>query len=372
MKIAIDLRSLSTGSISGVENYTLNVVESLLKLDKKNEYKLFYNSFYSKNLPEFHYVNSSQINTGRPNKILNLQLKFDFANLENFLGPMDWFFMPNLNQFSVSTKTKVAITVHDLSPLIAPEFYNAKRRIWHWFLNYKKAFLRADLIFAVSEYTKNDLMRLFDLPENKIKVIYPGVDTQIYTSKINEVDLRKARNIYNLPGKYLLFLNTIEPRKNLPKLICAFEQINDPECFLVIAGRPGWKNKKIFKDIKQSKKRNMIKYLGYLPEQDKPSVIKLSDALIYPSFYEGFGFQPLEAMALGVPVIVSQVTALPEVVGNAALLINPYNVGDLARAISEILTDSPLRQSLKAKGQERIKMFNWQNTARQILGFMNN
>jgi len=370
MKIAIDLRSLSTGSISGVENYIVNVVEHLIPLDKYNEYILFYNSFGKQSVPDFHFINSKTKITRVPNKLLNAALKFDFVHLEKLIGPVDTVFLPNLNQFSLQPKTKLAITVHDLSPIVTPEFYNAKRRLWHKFLNYKKAFERADVLFAVSEYTKLDLMRLCNVPEKKIRVIYPGVDTKTYSTEFDEAVLREVRHRLELPGNFLLFLSTIEPRKNLSNLIKAFEQLETP-ANLVIVGKKGWKYRGIFNQIKNSKKSAKIKYIGYVDEVDKAKIIKLAQALIYPSFYEGFGFVPIEAMCLGVPVVASSVTSIPEVAGDSALLVNPYNVNQITKALSEVLLNESLRANLTAKGLEQAKKFNWEKTAEEILHELN-
>ncbi len=370
MKIAIDLRSLQNGQFTGVENYTLNLLEHLLPMDKQNSYTLFYNAFKEAQLPDLNFVNSKLVKKRWSNKILNLALKFKLVSMEKLAGDFDCLFMPNLNQFNISPKAKLAITVHDLSPVVTPEFYDAKRRLWHKFLNYQKAFNRANVIFAVSEYTKTDLVRLFKVDEKKIKVVYPGIDNKVFQMNIEENKLREIRNQYSLPGDFILFLNTIEPRKNLSNLIRAFEKMDHP-AHLVIAGRKGWKDKAIFEEIKHSKKSLKIKYLGYIKDEDKPAVIKLSKALVYPSFYEGFGFQPLEAMAMGTPTIVSQVTALPEVVGDASLLINPYNVSDITATLNLLLKNEQLKSGLVAKGLERVKKFSWEKSSLSILEALN-
>ncbi len=366
MKIAIDLRSLSSGTVSGVENYCLNLTENLLKLDGQNRYTLFYNALRKAQLPDFQRMNSEIKRARLPNRILNLALKFKLVDLETMFGEFDWLVMPNLNQFHVHAKTRVALTVHDLSPVTAHGFYDVKRRLWHKFLNYQKAFQRANVLLAVSEYTKQDIIRLFNIHPQKIKVIYPGIDQASFNPQITEDDLRQIRNRYGLPGEFILFLNTIEPRKNLASVIRAFEQINHP-AHLVIAGRLGWKYSKDFNLINNSKKSAKIKYIGYVDERHKPGLIKLSRALIYPSFYEGFGFQPLEAMAMGVPVIASQVTALPEIVGDSGLLVDPYNPNEIAKAIKLLLTDTDLRNRLVVKGLERVKNYSWETTAKKTL-----
>lgn len=365
MKIAIDLRSLSSGRISGVENYGLNLLENLPVVDRQNSYIFFYNALKRAGLPDFHYVNSEVRQTRYPSKLLNLALKLGLVKMEKLLGELDWFFMPNLNQFSINNQTKLAITVHDLSPLVTPEFYDLKRKIWHKFLNYKQAFERADILFAVSEYTKKDLIRILNISEGKIKVVYPGLDLKIFKPDIPEPELRAARNLYGLPGSYILFLNTIEPRKNLAAAVKAFEQLKGDE-HLVIAGRLGWKYEPDFALIGKSRKNAKIKYIGYVAEKHKPALIKMAGALVYPSFYEGFGFQCLEAMAVGTPVIASSIAALPEVLGNSGLLINPYDIGSLAEGLESIISNPNLRENLRQKGFERAKQFSWQETSLRI------
>lgn len=371
MNIAIDLRSLSSGTISGVENYILNILDSLFILDSKNHYTLFSNSFGNNQLGDYRYVNTTLKHTKIPSKLLNLALKFNLTSLEKLAGDFDVLFLPNLNQFSVSPTTKVILTVHDLSPVITPEFYNLKRRFWHKFLNYKKAFERANILIAVSENTKQDLIKIFKINPNKIMVIYPGLEAGHFNNNSLDADLKRVRNLYSLPGEFVLFLNTIEPRKNLSNLIKAFEQL-EGDAYLVLAGKLGWKYKSIFKQIKQSKKSAKIKYIGYVAEKDKPAIIKLAKVLAYPSFYEGFGFQPLEAMSVGTPVLASQVTSVPEIVGNAGLLVNPYSVNDLTLGLTELLYNNNLRDNLIAKGKERVKFFEWKNTVLGILNTINN
>ncbi len=366
MKIAVDLRSLQSGSVSGVENYTQNLLDALLTMDKKNSYTLFYNSFKNNRIPDFQFINSQTVKTRYPNRLLNLALMTKTVNLEKIIGDFDCLFMPNLNQFNISSKAKLALTVHDLSPVVTPEFYDLKRKLWHKLLRFRAAFERADVIFCVSNYTKMDLMRLYGIAESKVKVVYPGIDPKIYRHNFGTSELRQVRNKYGLPGEYILFLNTIEPRKNLSGLLKAFESIKR-DVFLVVAGRPGWKYRSILKEIKNSKKSAKIKFIGYVDEQDKPAVIKLSKMLVYPSFYEGFGFQPLEAMALGVPTVASSVAALPEVLDGASLLVNPYNAGELKSAMEILLENEDLRRELIGKGQFWASRYNWQRTAGQIL-----
>lgn len=369
MKIAVDLRSLQSGTISGVENYTLNLLERLLVMDKRNTYTLFYNGFRKMNLPDFQFINAQTVKAPIPNRLLNLGFKFNFLRLEKLIGGFDALFMPNLNTMNLKTTAKIVITVHDLSFALAPELYNFKRRFWHKFLSVKKLLRRADRILAVSNYTKLDLIRLYELNEQKISVIYPGVDEQTFYPNQSIEDLRACRNRYDLPGEYFLFLNTIEPRKNLENLIKSFER-TDVRAHLVVAGKKGWKTSAIFKLLKNNLKANRVHYIGYVKEEDKPQLFKMATAVLYPSIHEGFGFQVLEAMAVGTPVIASQVASLPEIAGDVAFLVNPQNQLDLAVAMREMEKNSPLRSMLIQKGFERVKKFNWQETAKQTLAVL--
>jgi glycosyltransferase involved in cell wall biosynthesis len=301
---------------------------------------------------------------------MNLGFKAGYLAFEKFAGTFDCLFLPNLNQFNISPKTKLVLTAHDLSPEIYPEFYDIKRRLWHKFINYKKAYERADLIFAVSEYTKLDLSRLYGIDPVKIKVINPGLDRQVFNEQAPEKK-RRFRNEHELPGEFFLFLNTIEPRKNLENLIKAFEKL-DSGASLVVAGKKGWKYGNIFKMIQKSKKASKIIYLGYVDEKDKPLLISLASALVYPSFYEGFGFQPLESFAVGTPVISSQLTSLPEVVKDCAIMVNPYSVQDITRALEISLKDQNLRKILAKKGLKRAGEFDWSFTAARTLKELNN
>lgn len=370
MRIAIDIRSLQQGTISGVESYTLNLIDHLIKLDHENEYIFFYNSPKQLDFSHFQYINSRIINFGWPNKILNLSLiATNQPDLQKFLGKVDLLFMPNLNYVSKLEATKLVLTVHDLSIVANPSYFSLKMNLWHRAVGMKNLIKRADKVIAVSEYTKQDLIRLYGIPEEKIEVIYHAPSLSA-TLPLEKSRLRRVRNLYELPYKYYLTLSTLEPRKNLLSVIEAFELINDSS-ELIIAGRGGWKYKQLYKRARNSKKRNRIRFLGKVSEHDKPYLIKQSRALVYPSFYEGFGLVPLEAISLGVPVVTSGVTSLPEVLGDAALLVNPYNTNDLAFAMEAVDRDEKVRTMLIERGLARAKKFSWNTAAQKLLNTFN-
>jgi glycosyltransferase involved in cell wall biosynthesis len=184
------------------------------------------------------------------------------------------------------------------------------------------------------------------------------------------------REKYNLPHKFILYLGNIEPRKNLGGLIRAYnhlrrEQPDLSEYKLVIAGATGWKIGDTFVELNNSPYKDDVIFLGYVDKNDKAALYNLATVFVYPSFYEGFGFPPLEAMACGLPVVTSNISSLPEIVGGAALTIDPYNVQALSQAMIQVLDNEGLRDELSIKGLERAKNFSWQKTAQQYLDLFN-
>jgi glycosyltransferase involved in cell wall biosynthesis len=367
MNIAVDLRTLHPDQFSGVEIYTAQILEHVFRLDRKNHYRLFYSGMSPKDFSYLDFINTTLVYKRLSNRLLNLSLKFSGRPaFENLIGDFDLLFLPNFSRYSIRPDHKLVVAVHDLSPLATPEFYHLKSRLWHRFLSIERTLRRADVICAVSEYTKQDIMRFCHIAEQKIQVIHPGIDHRVFRANLSQDRLREVRNRYGLPGDFVLFINTIEPRKNLIGLIEAMERLDKPVT-LVIAGKMGWKYRKTMSKIKSSPRRRHIKYLGYIPEQDKPYIMKLARLLAYPSIYEGFGFQPLEAMAVGTPVLTSPVTSLPEIAGDASLMVDPYDNGSLAAGIQALLTDEPLRARLISRGLERVKLFDWDRSAARLL-----
>ncbi len=372
MKIAIDLRSLHTSEFSGVESYTVNVLEHLLRNDHQNSYTLYYNGFWKKRFDYFHFINAKYKQTRIPNRLLNLSLKlFNRPNLESLIGDCDVLFMPNWNLVSLRGTTKLILTVHDLSPLAVPELFNPKGRLWHRVIGIRKLINRANIILATSEFTKSALIDVLKVPEHKITVAQLGVDQEAYHPELSTTRLREVRNRYGLPGDFIFYVGTIEPRKNLERVIEAFERLPGNES-LLIAGKWGWKFKPLMEKIRQSPKRRKIQLMGYVSEADKPYIMKLARMFVWPSLYEGFGLPALEAMAVGTPVLTSNVTSLPEVVGEGALMVNPYNVDDIAQGMETLLRDEQVRKVYIQKGLEQARQFTWEKTAAAVQEVMTN
>ncbi len=373
MRIGIDIRVLLDKNYSGVASFTFQLLKNLIKVDRQNAYYFFYNSFKKANIPFF----SKEISikkTRYPNKVFNyfLQKIFNYPKLDRVIGGSDIFYLPHLNFASFSKNSKNIITVHDLSFLRYPEFFSFRKNFWHWALNIKKNINKFDKIIAVSQNTKNDLIELLNVSEAKIEVVYPGISEDLtkFQEKDQNDDIDKLlKEKYNLNKDFILYLGTIEPRKNISGLIKGYDKLRDSgiDCLLVLAGGWGWKTKQIKKDWQNSKYRQDIRFIGYIKEDNKPLLYKMAKVFVYPSFYEGFGFPPLEAMYFGLPVISSNVSSLPEVLENAALLINPDKSDEIFQAMKLILSNESVRTKLIEAGYNQANKFTWENTAQKYL-----
>ncbi len=374
MNIGIDIRCLMERNRSGIGRYTEYILCELFEMDKKNNYFLFYNNFknFDLDLLDFDQANVKFVKRNVPNKLLNIFIWiFGWPSLDKFIkNDIDIFWAPGNNFISWSHEVKKIITCHDLTFKVLPRLYSWKGKLWHKFIKIDKLYLEADKIISVSEYTKSDLTRLYPNVENKIMVTHLGVIDNI---DIDEQKLKDVKNKYSLPEKFVFYIGDIEPRKNIESIIKSWQEIKDDfsDLHLVLAGGEGWHNKYYKKIIQVVKQDDKISYFGYIPEDEKYYFYKLASLFLYPSFYEGFGLPPLEAMSMGCPVISSNSSSLPEVIGDAGLLVDPYNRGQIKYAIERILTDSELKNELIDNGFIRIKKFQWQSTAKQMLEIFN-
>ncbi len=262
---------------------------------------------------------------------------------------------------------KTVFTLHDLIFRFYPEYHLPLNR---WFLTVAMPYFlrRADAIIAVSECTKRDAVRLYNIAPEKIAVIYEGVNPTLQpVTDSNRLAEIRAR--YTRQQPFILLVSTIEPRKNISVLVDALKilRVRGLPHRLLIAGRKGWLYQPIFNHVKQTGMSDAVDFLDFVPDDDLVALFSACDAFVFPSLYEGFGLPPLEAMACGAPVICSNTSSLPEVVGDAALLVNPREVGEMANAIERVITDSMLRDELRAKGLAQAKKFSWERAARETL-----
>ena len=376
MNIAIDIRCLMNPNYSGVAQYTYNLLDHLFKIDKQNHYKLFYNSSQniSGNLPKFDYPNVEFYGFKYPNKLLNAAFLFlNYPEIEQLVKGCDLFFVPNPNFCALNKRTNKVITVHDLSFELYPQFFSLKQRLWHKAIKPRQLITTSLKIIADSDNTKNDLIKLYGIEPKKIKVIYPGINHDVY--KIldqNDFKFQQIKEKYQLPENFIFYLGTIEPRKNIEGIIEAFnlaktQNPDSADLHLVIAGDIGWKYKHVFTTADKSSFADQIHFIGYVPENHKAYLYNLAQLFLFPSFYEGFGLPVLEAQACGLPVITSLNSSFPEVVADSAILVNPDNLTEISRAIIQILTIPELKQSLIQKGLTNAQRFSWRQCAQETL-----
>ena len=373
MRLAFDIRSLISRQLTGVGGYAQELLESLLKLDQVNQYDLFYNAFYppssSLTLNFSHYPNARLRVFKYPNKIFNASLVFlHQPKLDRLMKGCDRWFFPNLTFWSISSNCPSMVTVHDLSFIRIPWAYSWKGRLWHKIIGPKNKLEAAAKIIAVSQNTKKDLIELYHLLPEKIEVIYPGIEQGTNDKEpFDAAQGRQRANRLRLPERFILYLGTLEPRKNVEGVVKAFEQLKQMDLYLVIAGVPGRLYRKIYRLAKNSPSGKRIIFLNYIAAEERWLLYRQAQALVWPSFYEGFGFPPLEAMAHGCPVITSANSSLAEVTGGAALLVDPYNINEISEAIKLILDNPSLREKLVEQGYEQAKKFTWEAAARKML-----
>ncbi|MFZ2226191.1 MAG: glycosyltransferase family 1 protein [Candidatus Moraniibacteriota bacterium] len=385
-RICIDVRCLMEGRRTGVEEYTQELLLHIFEIDHTNEYVLFFNSWKK---PAFDfgmfekYSNVTVKKIRLPNKLLNFSFwYFSWPKIDKLVGGADVVFLPNIIFGAVSAQVKMLATIHDLSFERYPEYFSWKRRFWHIFINSKKLCERADRIISVSQSSWRDVVNFYGLEEQKAVWIHSAVAANFRFIDRNDENLIRVKEKYNLPFKFILYLGTIEPRKNISGLVRAYSQLqefaqksNNLELLkykLVIAGSNGWLDGEIFREIANSKFKEKIILPGFISNEDKVYVYNLATLFVYPSFFEGFGFPPLEAMQCGVPVITSNNSSLPEICAEAGMLIDPDQPGEIARAMEQILENRALREKLIAVGLERAKQFSWEKTAKKTLKLLAN
>lgn len=256
------------------------------------------------------------------------------------------------------------LTVHDLITLDFPELCQFESVLYfRLFLRY--SLKKADHIITVSETVKHDILKRYKIDPRKISVTHLGV-SPLFCPCSDEIVLKT----YRIPGKYFLFVGNIEPKKNLIRLLKAFQFLVEGygrNEYLVIAGQNGWKYGEVYKTVKQLGLENRIVFTGYVPETDLPALYSMAEVFVFPSLYEGFGIPPLEAMACGTAVVASDRGALPEVTGGNCLLADPLNPAEIASKIYCLQTDSELKQEMIEKGRQWVKQFTWERTAEKTL-----
>jgi len=365
MIIGIEAERANTRQKTGVEHYAKQLILHLAKIDKSNRYVL-----YLRTRPEAWFL---ELPKNFQVKVMSFPIFWTQIRIswEMLLNPVDVLFIP-ASALPIIHPKKSIVTIHDIGWQYFPKSFTWFMRIFlEW--STKFAVKRAYKIIAVSESTKRDIIKFYKANPDKIKVAHHGYGEEIRNPKS---EIRNKFQLPNLqiPKKYILFLSTLQPRKNLEGLIKAFRLLKDenPDLphILVVVGKSGWKFKKILEEINGN--RDVVTYLNYVSDEDRLGILSGADLLVLPSFYEGFGMQILEAFATGTPVATSKTSSMPEVAGEAAVYFDPRDIQDIKKAISSILFDRSLLENLRVKGKERIKQFSWNETAKETLKILTN
>lgn len=366
MHIAIDYTP-AIRQMAGIGRYTRGLVAAIAEIDRRNRYTLFCagGAPAQSSWPE----NFSIRVTRLPARWLavgwhRLDLRIP---VERLIGPCDVFHSPDFTLPPLRAARGI-VTIHDLSFLRMPE--HADPGLQRYLAAAApRAVKRAQHVLADSQSTKSDLQTLLSVPAAKISVVAAGVDERF--RQVQDADiLNGVRERYNLPQRFILFLGTIEPRKNLRRLISAHALLRCRTSLphaLVIAGAPGWLCQDIFDQVARDGLGEQVLFPGFIADEDLPALYTLADLFVFPSLYEGFGLPPLEAMACGTPVVTSNNSSLPEATGSAAMLVDAEDVDALADAMARVLGDGSLQARLADLGRAQAARFTWRSAAERLL-----
>lgn len=365
MRIGFNAQILTDGR-TGVTRYAYNVIRLLPKIGQNHEFVIFGNSSNLKYDEPNVIIDKTQngINSSSKRIIWEQTMLPKLAKKWN----LDLMFYPDHTSSLWSKKIAQAIVLHDLAPFAMPQTFSKVRRLYKQFA-IARSVQMAKFILADSYATKAEAARYFPSIEQKINVVHLGLEHSIDRVTDQEV-LSDIRKRYALRGPFLLFVGTLEARKNVLRLIKAFAQGRRKYGWthtLALAGTPGYGYQEIERMIVEQQVQDYITITGYFKDSELSGFYSLADIFIYPSLYEGFGFPPLEAMRCGCPVIVSNSTSLPEVVGEAGLYIDPYDEASIIAQINCLIQDDILKKNFIQKGRERSLQFTWEKTVQNIL-----
>lgn len=360
MKIAIDVRE-ANGEKTGKGFFAYGLVKELLELDRENTYVLYTDK---SKVPFKEYKNVEAVTINEEGMKWHLQVLKDIIarKPDIYIAPTS-FIVPSL----APKWLKTYVVVHDLVAFLYPKTHSKKAMIIER-LTLKRALKKAEKVLVVSENTQNDLVKQFNFPKSLI-VEVPCAPHDLYKDDIDPKESEKVRAKYKLPEKYILGVGTLEPRKNFSTLIKSFVSIKRkfPEYKLVIVGKEGWKHQELKRTVKEFELSEDVVFTGYMKDEDLHHTYHLAEVFVFPSLYEGFGIPPLEAMASGCPVVASNAASLPEVVGDAGLLIEPTNSHKIADAVIDVIENPQVRNMLIERGFFRSQKYSWVDSARIVL-----
>jgi glycosyltransferase involved in cell wall biosynthesis len=367
------------GDRTGIGQYTKRLLEGLFAVDMKNNYSIFAFIFIRSKLklpikPSAN-VNYRVIRLFPARVYRRLMRKGLAPGIEKILMLRgDIIIYPNFVSYPSGNKAKQILFVYDISFISHPQYAHKlnAQYLSEWV---PKSITNADRIVTISESAKSEISDTFKVDKSQIEVIYPAVDHELF-KKVPAGEVEQLKRRYGLKNKYILYTGTLEPRKNIVGILKAYEQL--PASLkkthsLVLAGGRGWNDEEIQDEIKRLQHGGeTVICTGYVEDAQLPILYSGASVFVFPSHYEGFGIPPVEAMACGVPVITSNNSSLPESVGTAAITIESTDINELSSQIIKVLTDDKLSGRMRRDGLAQAKKFNWDKSARKLLGIIDN
>ncbi|MFH0929967.1 MAG: glycosyltransferase family 1 protein [Candidatus Moraniibacteriota bacterium] len=370
MKIGIDIRMIGKKR-TGDEAVFFNLVKNLADIDKNNQYFLFTDRDPKEDADLSEEI--KKLDLGQNFKVIFIKKTnrfcWNFWYLPNYLkkNSVDVFHTQYIAPFWQPKKVKLALTIHDISFNYFPE-YIKKSDLFFLKTLIPRSIRRANKIITISKGEKKNIIDFYKIPPKKVDCVYNGVDFSRFNKKYSPDEIKKINTKYKIPNtKYILYIGTLQPRKNITVVIEALKDLDMP---LILAGNRKAHNfdPKIDETIEKNNLADKIIFPGWIDEEDKPALLQMAACFVFPSLYEGFGIPIIEAMAAGTPVVCSDIPVLREIGKDAALFGDPKNPKDFAEKINAVLSDENLRNSLIGKGIEIAKKYTWQKTAEKTLG----
>jgi len=361
VRIAIDASTISTQG--GPRTYVLGLLEALLRMDRNNEYVVFYNDpIHVGRFPTAREIvlpgRSPLARLWREHVLLPLACRREKIDLLHCPKSAIPYYSP----------CPVVVTLHDLIPIKHPETEKFAAQMY-WRLQIPIAARKSSFIITDSEYARQEIMADFAVPPERITATMLGFNPAMLAAR-DAAEGKALRSRYGLPESYILYVGTIQPRKNIDSLIEAYARLKrDRENLprLVIVGRKGWLFERLFERISELGLTHEVLFTGFVPDEDLPFIYDGACVFAYLSLFEGFGLPPLEAMACGVPVVVSNTTSLPEVVGDAGISVVPTDIDAIAAALKTVLDNHESAATMRNRGRERARTFSWERCARETL-----
>jgi glycosyltransferase involved in cell wall biosynthesis len=366
MIIGIDVNEANVDRKVGISEYVFQLMRQFSHLASKDiDWQVYLKNNPSKDFPEM--SEKWEYKVFGPKKFWTqfaLPLKLALTNKKP-----DVFFSPGHYSPRFSRIPRV-ISIMDLAFHHFPEYFTTKdlAQLKSWT---KYSILKADGIITISQATKDDILKLYGVKSEKVHVVYPGIKETL-SLEPHIYPMKELENKFGITKKYLLFVGTLQPRKNIRRLIEAFSKVHiiDSDLQLVIVGRKGWKYEEILSAPEEYGVKDSVAFLDFVKDEDLQMLYKGAQCFVWPSLYEGFGLPVLEAMQYGCPVITSNISSLPEAGGDAAIYVDPENVDDIAEKIKKVLGDKELRESMIKKGYLQVKKFSWEKAAKETLAVL--